>query len=379
MATEELSRFQSLLPLPQRCIVLVVGGLWLWYWQVSILVRVYHIDISQLVLSHDPAEFTPRPSASRLVESTHRAVAQVTKIIVPWHILTCVLLQQCNADQKYAPETWMVCFLNIQPVCQLITIFAVLFSNSPMLVRCFKKILCLGNIEPKPLRNNYILITDSLTSYGKPLIDFGLYFCHLMENPLNERCIVTRSSLGLSINLDLMIGISPVMLRLLQCLREWKRSNSSKEALNALFNAFKYSLSLPLLMCTVYSRAYPGEKPENLIYWFMLLSSLYGFWWDLTMDWNLGIFNFSSPGMERNELLRSRRIYPKFAYYVAMVVDFTLRFIWFWELTSGASVFEGEVNIFFLQALELVRRWVWIFFKLEAEATSAEGLEKAQE
>ncbi|SCU83370.1 LAFA_0D03180g1_1 [Lachancea sp. 'fantastica'] len=379
MEQEGLTPFQILFPLPQRCIILLVAGLWLWYWQISVLVKVFHIDVSQLILSHDPTEFTPRSSTSKLVDSTRRVIARITKIIVPWHILTCFLLYQCNADQKYAPEVWMVCLLNVQPACQLITIFALLFSSSPMLLRCCKNILWFGNIEPKPLRFNYILITDSLTSYSKPLIDFGLYLCHLVQDPMDERCIVTRGALGTSINLDLIIGTTPVMLRFTQCMREWKRSSTRKDASAALFNAIKYSFSLPMLICTVYTRSHPGEKPGNSIYWFMLMSSAYGFWWDMTMDWNLGIFNFSSHGMDRNEFLRGRRIYPVFAYCAAMLIDFVLRFTWLWEFISGASVFEGEANIFFLQSLELLRRWVWIFVKLEAEASVGDTSEKIPE
>ncbi|SCU88853.1 LANO_0D03268g1_1 [Lachancea nothofagi CBS 11611] len=379
MDASTLSEFQLLFPLAQRCILLIFVGLWLWVWQLTIFYKGFHVDISQLVPSSDPSEFVPRSSAKKQLEATRATVIQITKIILPWHIATCFLLQQCNSDQTYAPDAWLVCLLNVQPVCQFITIFAVIFTNSPMVSRCFRNILCFGNIEPRPLRNNYIIITDSLTSYAKPLIDFGLYMCHLLLDPLSEKCIASRSSLGIAINLDLMIGISPVMLRLLQCLREWKRSRSAEEAKSALFNAIKYSLNFPILMCTVYSRTYPTEKPAKYVYWFMLMNSTYGFWWDLTMDWNLGMFNFSFAGMDRNESLRSRRIFPKPAYYLAICIDFALRFVWLWEAMSGRSVFEGEINIFFLQALELFRRWVWLFIKLESEAVNAEVPDKVQD
>ncbi|CAR24748.1 Erd1p [Lachancea thermotolerans CBS 6340] len=370
------SGFLTLFPLPQRCILLIIVGMWLWLWQITIMHRFFHIDVSQLVLSHDPHEALPQQSATRQTEATRRVVSRLTKIILPWCAATSVLLSECTKIQAYSPPVWAVCLLNIQSLCQFIFIFATICSYSPMVSRCLRKIMPLGNIEAKPLRLNYILITDSLTSYSKPLIDFGFYLCHLVLDPLNEACIISRSPIGTAINLDLAIGSTPVLLRLLQCLREWRRSKYAKDARSSLFNALKYSLHIPIVLCTVYSRSYPTAKPGNHIYWLMLVNSSYSLWWDLTMDWELGIFDFSIHGMNRNEVLRRRKVFPNYMYYFAMCADFALRFVWLWELLAGRSVFEGEANIFFLQSLEILRRWIWIFIKLEAEAINSDLPEK---
>ena len=371
--------FLILFPLPQRCILLIVFGLWLWVWQATILYKKFHIEVSQLIVSQDPYIIVPQHSTTRQIEATRRVVTRITKLILPWHVVTSFLLLKCTEDQKYAPAVWMVSLLNIQPLCQFITIIAILFSSSKMVSRCFRKILALGNIEPKPLRNNYILISDSLTSYSKPLIDFGFYLCHLVVDPISENCIISRTAMGSAINLDLMIGTAPVIIRLLQCLREWRRSRTLGDARSSIFNALKYSLHLPIVMCAVYSRSFPDVKPGNYVYWFMLLNSFYSFWWDLTMDWNLGVFNFGRSGMGRNEVLRARRHFPSYMYFLAMSADFTLRFMWLWELLAGRSAFEGEANIFFLQILEILRRWIWIFVKLDAEAISLDNPEKLQD
>ncbi|SCU95148.1 LADA_0G13828g1_1 [Lachancea dasiensis] len=379
MGMAQLTTFELLFPLPQRCILLMVAGLWLWLFQISILHRAFRIDISQLVLSHNSSEISPRIPTTRLIQNTRQIVQRITKIILPWYAATCFLLHKCNGDSNYATEAWILCLLNIQPLCQFIAIFAMVLDYSPMVLRCFKKILCFGNIESKPLRNNYILLTDSLTSFGKPLIDFGLYISHLVSRPFDEKCIVDRSSHGQVYHLDLIIGITPVMLRLSQCLREFQRSKSSGQSKNALYNAVKYSLNLPVLACTVHARMFPNGSSTNKVYWFMMVSSIYGFWWDLTMDWNLGMFNFSSKGMDRNEFLRSRTLFPQVAYCIAICTDFAIKFAWLWELMLGRSVFKGEANIFFLQSLELFRRWVWTFVKLEAEAVNLEGVEKMED
>lgn len=375
---EQTEQFLLLFPIPQRVILLVLVGLWLWQWQLVLLSK--KIDITRIILTMDPYDIHPQPSKAKLVQSTKSCVTTITKIILPWHILTVFLLSQATQD-KYGTSVWLVGLINISPLLQLITIGALLFSSSTMLQRCFKNIICLGNIEPKPLRTNYILISDTLTSYGKPMIDYGLYLCQLLTNPVGTDCIIRKDPLGISLNLDLMIGITPATIRLIQCLREYKRSTSSADARAALFNALKYSCQFPILVYTVVTRAYPGETPSANIYWLLLLNSMYTFWWDLTMDWKFGFFNFTNSGMKLNEVSRAQRHFSIKTCYCAIFVDFILRFAWLWELVSGVSVFKGEMNVFWLQFLEIVRRWIWIFFKVEAEYLSLQGAftEKAQD
>lgn len=376
-AETPLGRFLIFFPVPQRAIFLLIAGLWLWSWQLSILSK-RGIDVSKLIITNDPYAIRPRTSSMSLIASIRGSNAKITKILIPWQIATSFLLQMV-VNNPYGVPAWLVCLVNISPLCQLVTVATILLSSSPMLARCVKNILRFGNIEPKPLRLNYILLSDTLTSYNKPMIDFGLYLCHLLIDPVNYNCIVSKSSLGIALNLDIMIGIAPAVIRFVQCLREWNRSSSKAQAYSSIFNALKYASNLPILVCTVLARANVEKSPSNNIFWFMFFHSAYSFWWDLTMDWDLGFLNFSQSGMTRNEVLRKRRYFSPFAYYICAGFDFTVRFFWLWELFAGRTVFEGEINFFFLEILEILRRWVWIFIRVEAEASEGGNPEKSQD
>ena len=54
-------------------------------------------------------------------------------------------------------------------------------------------------------------------------------------------------------------------------------------------------------------------------------------------------------------------------YYVAMIIDFLLRTTWSLKLSSHLYVKRLEGSIFMMELLEVVRRWVWVIFRMESE------------
>lgn len=55
-------------------------------------------------------------------------------------------------------------------------------------------------------------------------------------------------------------------------------------------------------------------------------------------------------------------------YYIAVLLNFVLRFTWSLKLSSHLhSVAELESGVFLMEALELIRRWMWVFFRVEWE------------
>ncbi|XP_037554246.1 xenotropic and polytropic retrovirus receptor 1a [Nematolebias whitei] len=99
---------------------------------------------------------------------------------------------------------------------------------------------------------------------------------------------------------------------------------------------------------------------------FSIISSLYTLIWDLRMDW--GLFD---RGAGENTFLREEIVYPhKAYYYCAIVEDVILRFAWTIQIslttmTQGDSV--GDIVATVLAPLEVFRRFVWNFFRLENE------------
>ncbi|KAI8052266.1 EXS family-domain-containing protein [Syncephalis plumigaleata] len=159
--------------------------------------------------------------------------------------------------------------------------------------------------------------------------------------------------------------------------------------------------------------------------WFtcVLINSLYSFYWDVTIDWHLGQLgpfsatttvnsNNSNPSTEYhtihhqgytpitsmlsvhpNPFSSSTRLFTlgtaptrwpedskhakllrpilhfgePFIYYMAITLDFLLRFTWSLKLSTHLRLDELTAGGFALEWLEVVRRWLWVYFRLERE------------
>ena len=67
--------------------------------------------------------------------------------------------------------------------------------------------------------------------------------------------------------------------------------------------------------------------------------------------------------------LRSRMLFPDpFVYYLFILLDLVLRFTWSLKLSSHLhTISEIESGVFIMEALELGRRWMWVFLRVEWE------------
>lgn len=110
------------------------------------------------------------------------------------------------------------------------------------------------------------------------------------------------------------------------------------------------------------------DQPRML---FVFINSFYSFYWDVAKDWDLTLFSSSRErdnpeypyGLRRNRYFHARQMY-----YIAIVVDLFLRFTWSIKLSPHLDHFNDlEGGIFLMEFLEVVRRWMWIFFRVETE------------
>lgn len=112
-----------------------------------------------------------------------------------------------------------------------------------------------------------------------------------------------------------------------------------------------------------------------------VISSCYAYTWDIKMDW--GLFDKSAG---ENKFLREEIVYSstvswivvvcrflitsilQLFYYFAIIIDFVLRFAWAlsFYLTENKIV-NSDLMTSILSPLEVFRRFVWNFFRLENE------------
>uniref|UniRef100_A0A8C6H311 Solute carrier family 53 member 1 n=1 Tax=Mus spicilegus TaxID=10103 RepID=A0A8C6H311_MUSSI len=99
---------------------------------------------------------------------------------------------------------------------------------------------------------------------------------------------------------------------------------------------------------------------------FCIISSCYTLIWDLKMDW--GLFDKNAG---ENTFLREEIVYPQKAYYYcAIIEDVILRFAWTIQISITATTFKphvGDIIATVFAPLEVFRRFVWNFFRLENE------------
>ncbi|XP_060788603.1 xenotropic and polytropic retrovirus receptor 1a [Neoarius graeffei] len=171
-----------------------------------------------------------------------------------------------------------------------------------------------------------------------------------------------------SYGLRAIIQCLPAWFRFVQCLRRYR---DTKRAFPHLVNAGKYSTTF---FVVAFSALYSTHKDQSdtdaeaflyLLIIFSTISSLYTLIWDLKMDW--GLFDRNAG---EHTFLREEIVYPQKAYYYcAIVEDVILRFSWTLQiaLTNITHVSSADVVATALAPLEVFRRFVWNFFRLENE------------
>ncbi|KAM3876101.1 xenotropic and polytropic retrovirus receptor 1a [Diretmus argenteus] len=166
-----------------------------------------------------------------------------------------------------------------------------------------------------------------------------------------------------------IIQCLPAWFRFVQCLRRYR---DTKRAFPHLVNAGKYSTTFFVVtFAALYStHREQGHTDADMFFYLLIvfsaISSLYTLIWDLRMDW--GLFD---RGAGENTFLREEIVYPhKAYYYCAIIEDVILRFAWTIQisLTTMTNIHSvGDIVATVLAPLEVFRRFVWNFFRLENE------------
>ncbi|SMN19629.1 similar to Saccharomyces cerevisiae YDR414C ERD1 Predicted membrane protein required for the retention of lumenal endoplasmic reticulum proteins [Maudiozyma saulgeensis] len=327
-------------PVPQRLNVLLFTAVWLWYLIVKYLNNnnINISDVLQLKLRNDMHQ---APTNRQLLRFSYLFAWKLTKIFILTHVAILLIFSNYNEQDIFGIQYLVIHSL---PLVQFIVIVFLILRESEIIRYCTKRLLL---IEPNPriLRNVYILLSDTLTSFNKPLIDFTLFTSLLLGKPLTH--------------FDLFLSSLPSGVRIFQCLREYKLLHDTE----LLLNACKYCSNLPIIACTWYTRTHNMSNVSQLFYsvqlCFLVLNSSYTFYWDVRRDWTIpSIFS-----LRKNKLTFKPNVY-----YFAILFDFIVRYWWIWVVIYTQN--ESQNHIFFkyeLYYFEVIRRANWIIFKLESE------------
>ncbi|KAJ8357695.1 hypothetical protein SKAU_G00204890 [Synaphobranchus kaupii] len=207
---------------------------------------------------------------------------------------------------------------------------------------------------------------------ANPLILYGFMLLFLINpsRPATTNPASGSSNCCYSYGLRAVIQCLPAWFRFVQCLRRYR---DTKRAFPHLVNAGKYSTTFFVVTFAALYKTHKVKDHDDtqvflyLLVVFSVVSSCYTLIWDLKMDW--GLFDRSAG---ENTFLREEIVYPQKAYYYcAIVEDAILRFAWTIPLSLStvnlSTANTADILTTVLAPLEVFRRFVWNFFRLENE------------
>jgi hypothetical protein len=293
-------------------------------------------------------------------------------------------------------------FLPVSYLCLLLGIFILplrRFSSDgrTRFLTTLKRVSIGGLAQAGQGKFGDILLADVLTSYAKIIADLFVSLCMFFEHDGSATKRPDRACGGQYL-VPIIIAI-PSLIRFRQCLIEYLRVRESNRRAGGigsqgwggqhLANALKYASAFPVIILSALQRNLSLNHnniglTETSLYRFWLLAvflnSFYSFYWDVTKDWDLTLFSSlsafiqSSPSNSNSNSntpfgLRPRLCFPsKELYYFVIVTDLLLRCTWSLKLSPHLDHFaDFESGIFLMEFLEVGRRWMWIFFRVETE------------
>lgn len=161
------------------------------------------------------------------------------------------------------------------------------------------------------------------------------------------------------------VSFLPYYWRAMQCARRYFDEGETSH----LINLGKY---VSAMLAAGAKLAYEKEKSAEWLCLVVVVSSaatVYQLYWDFVKDWGLLQTNSKNQWL-RNDLMLRRKI----VYYLAMGLNLILRLAWLQSVVhSSFESVDYRVTTLFLAALEVTRRGLWNFFRLENEHLNNAG------
>eukprot|EP01018_Ginkgo_biloba_P032289 Gb_40526 [translate_table: standard] len=217
----------------------------------------------------------------------------------------------------------------------------------------------------QPITFADFFLADVLTSMAKVLSDLERSVCRMVNRQVATIAWFEADAIcgSHSILIPCVLAF-PYVCRFFQCLRQYKDTREK----SCLLNALKYATTFPVIFLSALKYHVVPEIWTNIFRPLWLLSSImnscYSFYWDVTRDWDLSVFHriFKSkvPHLRPNMLYGRRWVY-----YWAIGSNLLLRCAWTYKLS--AHLRHNYLTVFTITALEMIRRFQWIFFRVENE------------
>lgn len=368
-----LDSFSLVFPLPYRVGFIITLAVWGWGINLHCL-YLNNIDVPSLI------RYPGRSSQHHLPHhhSTYR-LATVLSVLFGFFIALFWVVTRGDSS-RVVDHGWMP----LTYLSALIAIFVVPLKNLPTggrrrFLATLRRVSIGGIAEAQDGKFGDILLADVLTSYARVFGDLFITIC-MFSSPNGSSTKRPDRNCGGTIIVPLIMAV-PSLIRFRQCLIEYGRVRRApyKESTGwggqHLANALKYSTAFPVLITNALQRSAEDPAAKATFYraWVfaVMVNSLYSFYWDVAKDWDMTLL--ASKRERESPLhpfgLRERLAFrPITIYYIVIGMDLILRCTWAMKLNGRLDKLgDLESGIFLIEFLEVFRRWVWIFLRVETE------------
>ncbi|XP_056165974.1 phosphate transporter PHO1 homolog 10-like [Syzygium oleosum] len=211
-------------------------------------------------------------------------------------------------------------------------------------------------------------LADHLTSQVQAIRSLELYICYYGLGEYSQRRNRCHSH-GVYNVFYFIVAIIPYWMRFLQCLR---RLCEEGDAVHG-FNGLKYFLTIVAVLVRTACELKKGRAWLVLAFISSAVATIMNTYWDIVVDWGL-LRRHSRNFYLRDKLLISH----KSVYFAAMVLNVVLRLAWMQLVLEFKlrSLHKMAVTTI-VSCLEILRRGIWSFFRLENEHLNNVGKYRA--
>ncbi|KAL8121811.1 phosphate transporter PHO1 homolog 3-like [Apium graveolens] len=269
-----------------------------------------------------------------------------------------------NLDMEMDPTTGEYKALTeLLPAVLLILVIAILICPFNIIYRSSRYFLitCIVHCVCAPLYKVVLadfFLADQFTSQVQAFRSFEFYICYYTSGKYKVRENTCRSN-DVYNTFNFIVAGTPYCWRLLQCLRRLFEEKDTSQGWNGL----KYFATIVAVTTrTAYTRNHTIKW--KVIAWIASgVAASYSTYWDLVHDW--GLLNRKS----KNRWLRDKLLIPySSVYFGAMAMNVLLRLAWLQTLLDlKFSFLHHQSLVTIMASLEIIRRGVWNFFRLENE------------
>ncbi|KAL3679556.1 hypothetical protein R1sor_022512 [Riccia sorocarpa] len=211
---------------------------------------------------------------------------------------------------------------------------------------------------------------DQLTSQVPMLRDLVFTLCYytggFFKQRDADRCVTNETYRAFI----MIVSLIPYWWRFLQCLRRYFEEHDPLQ----MQNAGKYLITAIAVALRIQYMRY-----RNLILFVLhivasVIATIFQTYWDLCVDW--GLLHKRS----KNKWLRDSLIMPKakFWYFLSIIVNVILRLAWAQSITRFRfGLPDIQVADFTFACLEVIRRGIWNFYRMENEHLNNVGKYRA--